>query len=128
MLPTTLYLTGAHRALADVEAMKAVLTHPSLVHCLSDLPTHSSSQQLKLWDTQKKLHQRTTHLVSSLGKPSVTAAQAKKLDSVGFTYAGLVSLRSEVKDEGDFSTQLKAKGINSKALRAKLWQLLGSQR
>ena len=51
-------------------------------------------------------------------------AQAKKLVSVGFSYAGLVKLYTEAKDEEDFSKKLKAKGVNSKPLQAKLAKLL----
>jgi hypothetical protein len=73
--------TDAHRALGDVQAMKAVLTHPSLLGCLSNLQLHSPSQQLKSWTKQKILHQKYTSLTTSLGKPAITAPQAKKLVS-----------------------------------------------
>lgn len=124
---TNLYNTGAHRALADVHAMKEVFTHPSMRHCLSKLQPNPSSQQLKSWDKQKRLHHRTTSLISSLGKPSITAPQAKRIDTVGLSYAGLVKILSEAKGEEDFSSILKSKGINSKPLRAKLWKLLKSK-
>ena len=107
--------------------MYSVLTHSSLVHCLSNLPIRSYTQQLKLWDSQKRLHQRTTSLISSLGKPSVTAAQAKKLDSVGLSFSSLLCLHHEAVDVDTFSQALRSKGVNSKALQAKLWKLLGSK-
>ena len=53
--------------------------------------------------------------------------QAKRLDALGFTHAGLVKLPSEAKDEEDFSETLKARGVNSKPLRAKLSKLLASK-
>ena len=62
--------TGAHRALGDVQAMKAVFTHPSL-SCLSKIQIVSPSQQLKSWVNQKSLHQRTTSLISTLGKLAI---------------------------------------------------------
>ncbi len=122
---TYIYYTGAHRALGDVQAMKAVFTHPSLKNCLSKLQIRSPKQQLKSWVDQKALNQRTTSLISSLGKPAITAPQAKRLDTLGVSHAGLVKLRSEAKDSDDFSMRLKAKGVNSKPLRAKLAKLLG---
>lgn len=108
--------------------MKEVLTHPSLKHCLAKLQIRSPSQQLKLWGEQKAKHQRTTSIIRSLGKPSVTACQAKKIDTVGLTYAGLMKISLSAEGEGGFSRALKAKGINSKALQAKLWKLLRSSK
>lgn len=118
--------TGAHRALADVHAMKAVLAHPTL-DCFSKLQFRSPREQLQSWASQKGLHQRTTSLITSLGKPCVTSPQAKRLDQLGFCYAKLVKLHSEAKGEDDFTKTLKAKGVNSKPLQAKLWKLLGSK-
>jgi hypothetical protein len=57
----------------------------------------------------------------------VTAPQAKKLDSVGLSYSALVRLHSNAKDEEDFKKTLKAKGVNSKPLQLKLWQLIKSK-
>ena len=106
--------------------MKAVLAHPSL-DCFSKLEFRPPGEQLKSWASQKGLHQRTTSLISSLGKPCVTSPQAKRLDFLGLSYPKLVKLHSEAKDEGDFLKTLKDKGVNSKALQAKLWKLLGSK-
>ena len=72
---------------------RAVLTHPSLLGCLSNLQLHSRSQQLK--SLQKILHQKYTSLTTSLGKPAITAPQAKKLVSLGFSHARLKQLRVE---------------------------------
>ncbi len=82
---------------------------------------------MKLWAEQKSLHQRTTSLVNSLGKPSVTAPQAKRLDVLGLSYSALLSLRLESKKEEDLIATLKAKGVNSKPLREKLTKLLKVQ-
>jgi hypothetical protein len=57
-----------------------------------------------------------------LGKPAITAPQAKKLVSLELSHT---SLKHEAKDEDDFSKKLKAKGVNSKPLQAKLSKLLG---
>ena len=77
MITLNSYL-GAHRAFPDVQAMEAVMTHPSLVSCLTNLPIRSPKRQIELWSTQKAVHQQS--LVKALGKPTISKAQAKKLD------------------------------------------------
>ena len=116
---------GAHRALADVQAMKAVFAHLSLSHCLAKLEPRSPSQQLNSWYKQKGVHHRTTSLISALGKPSITAPQAKRLDQLGLTLSKLRRIHSEAKDTESFKMTLKSKGVNSKPLQAKLAKLLG---
>lgn len=115
---------GAHRALADVRAMKAVFTH---LDCLPNLQLRSPSQQLKLWTDQKMAHHRRTSLVKSLGKPSISAPQAKRLDHLDLSFETLLLLHTKSDDGDVFSETLKAKGVHSKPLRAKLTKLLGSK-
>ncbi len=43
MITLNSYL-GAHRAFPDVQAMEAVMTHPSLVSCLTNLPIRSPKE------------------------------------------------------------------------------------
>ena len=90
------------------------VTHPSLVSCLSKLPTRSPKKQMNAWIEQKRTFQRTTALIKSLGKPTITKPQAKRLDDLGFTYEDLVKLRSKHKDREVFQQVLKDKGVNSK--------------
>ena len=116
--------TGAHRALPDVLAMEAIFTHRSLASCLSNLNIHLPKQQLSLWIRQKRTFQRTTALTRSLGKPSITKDQAKRLDILELGYDDLVKMRSECSDGEVFSTVLKNKGVNSKPLRGKLIKLV----
>ena len=105
--------------------MVRVFTHQSLVGCLSHLPIRTPSKQLKLWAGQKHLHQRTSTLITSLGgKPAVTSAQAKRLDSLGFSHQNLVELRSECGDDTTFCQTLKDRGVNSKPLQQKLVKCL----
>ena len=66
-------------------------------------------------------------MISSLGKPSVTSLQAKKLDSLGMSFSVLVNLHITAKSEDKFQQILKAKGVNSKPLREKLVKLLHSR-
>ena len=107
----------------DVLAMERVLTHPSLVGCPSSIPVRSPKQQTSLWLEQKRLFQRTTALTKSLGKPSITPLQAKRLDFLGFSYQELLRLRSEL-DAKVFLEVLKTRGVKSKPLREKLLKLL----
>ena len=67
------------RALPDVYAMERVW-HPSLVKCLSSLSTRSPKLHRKLWMEQKKAIRATT-LIKALGKPTLTSAQAKRVDT-----------------------------------------------
>ena len=62
--------------------------------------------------------------VKSLGKPSITSAQAKRLDALGFSHQALEKLQSESKDPAAFQQALKERGVNSKPLREKLSKLL----
>ena len=100
----------AHRALPDVLALEKILTHPSLVTYLSRLPIRSPSQQ-------KRAHIRTTALVKAMGKPCLTAAQAKCLDVLGLGFNDLLKLHSS-KDE--FLTATKDNGIRSRPVQEKI--------
>ena len=123
--PLLLFFPGAHRALADVRAMKAIFTH---LNCLDDVEIRSPNQQLMLWKSQKMAYKRTTSLVASLGKPSITAPQAKRLDFLGFTFESLLDLYCQASDQDAFTTVLKGKGVNSRPLRAKLVELLKAKK
>ncbi len=72
MAYTFFMLTGAHRALPDVVAMERVMTHPTLINCLAKIPTRTYDRMMELWTTQKLVFSRSTALVMSLGKPSIT--------------------------------------------------------
>lgn len=110
--------------MADVQGAREILTHPSLQHAVALIPTRNPRQQLQMWKDQKSLHDRTTTLITSLGKPAITKPQAKKLDRLALTYKKLVDIYNEAEDEEIFFCTLKVKGVNSKPLRAKLWKLL----
>ena len=111
--------------MADVRAMKAVFTN---LNCLSEIQTHSPSQQLEIWRSQKLKYQRTTALIASLGKPSITAPQAKRLDTLSLSFPSLCSIHSEARNDIEFVDILKKKGVNSKPLREKLAKLLGNRK
>lgn len=110
-----MYVYRSTRALPDVEAMVRVFTHQSLVKCLSHLPICSPKKQVTLWIEQKRLHQRTSTLISSLGgKPAVTSTQAKRLDSLGVSFESIVELHSQCGDDAIFCKTLKDRGVKSK--------------
>ena len=88
--------------------MERVLTHPSLVRCLSRLPIRTPGRQIKLWIQQKRALIRITSLVKALGKPSLTTIQAKCLDSLGLGFKELLQLRDSHSKE-DFLSCLKEK-------------------
>ena len=68
----------------------------------------------------KRVHLRTSLLIRMLGKPAITACQAKRLDTLGFNHQSLIQLRKEASDDEGFMKKLKDKGVNSKPLRKKL--------
>lgn len=104
--------------------MERVFTHPTLSSCLNTLLIRPPKKQRLLWVDQKRTFQRTTALIKSLGKPAITAPQAKRLDVLGLGYEDLVKLHTESNDTDVFIKILKDKGVNSKPLREKLVKLL----
>ncbi len=116
-------MLGANRALPDVLAMEEVLTHRSLVKCLSNLTIRSPGKQISLWLKQKRAHSRSTALIKSLGRKCITSVQAKRLDSIGLGLHELVELHSSHSNEG-FLKCLKDKGVRSEAVRNKLQKAL----
>ena len=67
-------------------------------------------------------------LIRAIGKPSLTPLQAKKLDSVGLSFAELTHLHQHSSTMEVFLAALKAKGVRSKILREKLGKALGPPR
>ncbi len=111
---------GAHRALPDVLGLEEVLTHPSLISCLSQLDIRHPSMQLRQWVQHKRAHTRKMVLTKGLGK-CITAAQATRLDTLGITLTDLKHVRDSTDKEG-FLKSLKTKGVRSQVLREKLQQ------
>jgi len=99
--------------------MEEILMHPSLVRCLSNLTIRTPDKQVSLWMKQKQAHFRSTTLLKSLGRKSITPAQAKRLDSLGLDLQELVRLRNSHSEEGLLQC-LKEKGVRSEAVRNKL--------
>lgn len=99
----------------DILALEKVITHPSLVHCLSSLPIRSPKTQQQMWMKQKRAFKRTSSLIRSLGKPAITAAQAKRLDDLGLGYEDLTTLYRESKDKNVFCSVLPCLGQSWRA-------------
>ena len=91
----------AYRALADVEAMVELFTETALGELLASLPSRGARQQLKLWRTQKDQRERISGLLHSLGK-GVTAAQAKRLYTLGLFHQALVDIRGSTATTEEF--------------------------
>ena len=70
---------------------------------------------------------RAAALIKSVGKPSLTSAQAKKLDSLDLGYRNLTELRQGSATTNDFITALKNRGVKSKPLREKLAKALSTR-
>ena len=108
-----------HRALSDVEAMAELFTETALGELLASLPSRGARQQLKLWRTQKDQRERISGLLHSLGK-GVTAAQAKRLYTLGLSRQALVDIRVSTATSEEFQHVLFEKGVRSRPLREKL--------
>ena len=121
------YLVGAHRALPDVLALERVFTHSSLAGSLANLSVRTPQVQLSLWINQRNRFRRAGALIKSLGSPSLTSNQAKKLDSLGLSYTELLKLRQDSGSTEVFLATLKDKGVRSKPLREKLARALSTR-
>ena len=73
---------------------------------------------------EKRVHTRITDLVKALGTPSVTAAQARRLDTLGLGFQELLKLHKDISNPEEFLTNLKERGVRSKILREKLVKTL----
>ncbi len=71
---------------------------------------------------------RAASLIKAIGKPMLTSTQAKKLDSLGFTFDSLSLLRQQYGGTEAFQTALKERGVRSKPLREKLTKALHKSR
>ena len=79
---------------------------------------------MKLWIQQKQAHIRTTALVKAIGKPSLTAAQAKRLDVLGLGFKDLLKLHRDSGSRDEFVTAMKDNGIRSGPVREKIVKAL----
>ena len=98
------------------------------LHVWLDLTVRSPQVQLGLWTNQKISFMKAAALIRAIGKPSLTQTQAKKLDSLGLSFAELTHLHQHSSTMEVFLAALKAKGIRSKVLREKLGKALGPSR
>ena len=68
---------------------------------------------MKLWIQQKRAYIRTTALVKAIGKPSLTAAQAKHLDVLGLRFNDLLKLHRDSGHIDEFVTAMKDRADQS---------------
>ena len=105
--------------------MEEVFTATAVVDLLSTLPKRSAKVQIQCWNTQKEQRRRTSTLLYSLGR-QITAAQAKRLDTLSLSYEVLCELRRSCSTE-DFMRRLSQRGVRSRKLREKLSSVLDSR-
>ncbi len=117
------YYCCYYLTLPDVLALERVLLHPSLSGCLKELSFLTSQMQLKKWLSQKTLFIKAAALTRSLGKPSVTPTQAKKLVTEGFDQSLSLLHRTSLTEDDS----LKKRGVRSKPLGEKLFKALSSR-
>ena len=86
--------------------MERVL-HPSLVKCLSSLSILSPQLHRKLWMEQKKAIRGATTLIKAFGKPTLTSAQAKRVEALSIKFEDLLNLYLESTTTEAFHTVLK---------------------
>ena len=79
---------------------------------------------MKLWIQQKRAHTRTTALVKAIGKPSLTAAQAKRLDVLRLVFNDLLKLHRDSGSRDEFVTAMKDNGIRSGPILEKIVKTL----
>ena len=79
---------------------------------------------MRLWIQPKRVHTRTTALGKALGKPSLTAAQARRLDTLGLGFQELLKLHKDTANPEEFLKMLKERGVRSKPLKEKLVKVL----
>ncbi len=111
-----------HSIIAEVNIFVA----QKVTGCLDKLHIQSPSMQMKKWLAQKTLYTNAALLTRSLGKPSITPTQAKKLVTQGFDLHTLLLLRRTSDTKDAFVASLKQKGIRSKPLGEMLYRALCS--
>ena len=96
------------------------IPHLSNAYQASPYDFHSCKGNI---DGAEEGHQSIT-LIKALLKPTLTSAQAKRLDALGIQLKVLLNLYLETSTREVFHTILKERGINSKPLRRKLEKVL----
>ena len=122
----TMFYFVAHRALADVEAMRDVFFCTQLKD-LNDkheqFLCHPLEQKNK-YKSMVKIRERTKMLLLKFGS-AISGTMAKKIATEGFDFNQLKNLRATFPDKEKFSQFLRSKGLSlpcSKKLAAYFFQ------
>ena len=122
----TMFYFVAHRALADVEAMRDVFSCTQLKD-LNDkheqFLRHPLEQKNK-YKSMVKIRERTKMLLLKFGS-AISGTMAKKIATEGFDFNQLKNLRATFPDKEKFSQFLRSKGLSlpcSKKLAACFFQ------
>lgn len=103
----------AHRALADVQAMRNVLFCTELkdvVSCYEPL-LRTALEQKRKYKAMVQTRERSKSLLLKLGT-TLSGNMARKVASEGFTFADLQNLRGRFQEKEQFVQSLRAKGLS----------------
>ena len=105
----------AHRALADVEAMRDVLFYTTLkdLHVQHEQFLRTPLEQKSKYKSMVKLRERTKMLLLKFGS-AISGTMAKKIVTEGLHFNQLKNLRATFHDKEKFMQILRAKGLSSK--------------
>lgn len=104
----------AHRALADVEAMRDVLFCTQLkdLHDQHEQFLRPPLEQKNKYKSMVKLRERTKMLLLKFGS-AISGTMAKKIATEGFDFNQLKHLRATFNDKEKFMQFLRAKGLSA---------------
>lgn len=104
----------AHRALADVEAMRDVLFCTQLkdLNDQHEKYLRPPLEQKNKYKSMVKIRERTKMLLLKFGS-AISGTMAKKIATEGFDFNQLKGLRATFPDKAKFIQVLRAKGLSS---------------
>jgi len=103
----------AHRALADVQAMRNVLFCTELkdVVCFYEPLLRTALEQKRKYKAMVQTRGRSKSLLLKLGT-TLSANMARKVASEGFTFADLQNLQGRFQEKEQFLQSLRAKSLS----------------
>lgn len=109
----------AHRAMADVRAMKEVFASSKLEPLLARLTLRSKSEIYKSWSSKNNERTISQQLIGRLGK-DCTKKMAIRLHEDGITYDSLQTAFQHCSSEQEFDKWLHNAGVRLKNWRKKI--------
>ena len=109
----------AHRAMANVRAMKDVFTSSNLAPLLAKLTLRSKSEVYKAWSSKNNDRAISQQLIGKMGK-DCTKKMAIRLHENGITYDHLHQGFQNCSSEQEFDKWLHNEGVRLKNWRKRL--------